>query len=362
MNLHIHGHVLPGDKEQDIYVVNGHITFQKVKDAKTVVKDGYILPGLVDCHAHLSLASPAGDEASSEERVRASAKEHLHAGVLAIREPGSPDYASKEISPAEGLPRIQTGGRFLAPPGGYFSGLAREVEEDKLPDAVEEEARKSGAWAKIIGDFPGEDGRFHPNFRLETLRQAAERVHKLGARIAIHSVIPESIEMAIEAGFDSIEHGTMLEANHIVEMARRKMTLVPTMVIREGILELVRGFGLTADESRRGEIAVKKQAEMVRKAVEAGVVVLAGTDAGMVAHGIVRREIENFFEAGIPGEIALGAGSWSARAFLGLPGIEEGAHADLVVFAKDPRHHKEELSKPTFIMLDGRQVSPPSNR
>ncbi len=124
----------------------------------------------------------------------------------------------------------------------------------------------------------------------------------------------------------------------------------------------MRGFGLTADESSRVEIAVKKQAEMVRKAVEAGVMVLAGTDAGMVAHGIVRREIENFFEAGIPGEIALGAGSWSARAFLGLPGIEEGAHADLVVFPKDPRHHKEELSKPTFIMLDGRQVSPPSNR
>src|SRR6266568_4969381 len=301
MNLHIHGHVLPGDKEQDIYVVNGHITFQKVKDAKTVVKDGYILPGLVDCHAHLSLASPAGDEASSEERVRASAKEHLHAGVLAIREPGSPDYASKEIRPDEGLPRVQTGGRFLAPPGRYFPGLAWEVEEDNLPGAAEEEARKSGAWAKIIGDFPSEDGRFHPNFRLETLRQAAERVHKVGARIAIHSVIPESIE-----------------------------------------------------------IAVKKQAEMVRKAVEAGVMVLAGTDAGMVAHGIVRREIENFFEAGIPGEIALGAGSWSARAFLGLPGIEEGAHADLVVFAKDPRLHKEELSKPTFIMLDGQQVSPSS--
>jgi len=64
MNLHIHGHVLPGDKEQDIIVVNSHITFKKVKDAKTVVNDGYILPGLVNSHAQLSLASPAGDEAS----------------------------------------------------------------------------------------------------------------------------------------------------------------------------------------------------------------------------------------------------------------------------------------------------------
>ncbi len=356
MNLHLHGHVLPEDKEQDIYVVNGHITFQKVKDAKTVVKDGYILPGLVDSHAHLSLASPAGDEAPPEERVRASARAHLHAGVLAIREPGSPDHASKEIRPDEGLPRVQTGGRFLAPTNRYFPGLAREVEEDELPDAAEEEAGKSGAWAKIIGDFPGEDGRFHPNFRLETLRRAAERVHRIGARIAVHAVIPEAIEMAIEAGFDSIEHGTMLEAHHISEMARRKMTLVPTMIIREGILEFVRGFGLTADEQRRVEIALKKQAEMVRKAVEAGVLVLAGTDAGMVAHGIICREIEHFFEAGVPGDIALGAGSWSARAFLGLPGIEESAHADLVMFAKDPRQHKEVLRTPTCIMLDGRQV------
>jgi imidazolonepropionase-like amidohydrolase len=222
MNVHLHGHVLPEDKERDIYAVNGHITFQKVKDAKTVVKDGYILPGLVDSHAHLSLASPTGDEAPPEERVRAIARAHLHAGVLTIREPGSPDYASKDIQPDEGLPKVQTGGRFLAPAGRYFPGLAREIEEDQLPDAAEEEARNSGAWAKIIGDFPGEDGRFHPNFRLETLKQAAERVHKLGARIAIHAVIPEVIETAIEAGFDSIEHGTMLEATHISEMARGK--------------------------------------------------------------------------------------------------------------------------------------------
>jgi len=219
-----------------------------------------------------------------------------------------------------------------------------------------EEARKSGAWAKIIGDFPGEDGRFHSKYRLETLRKAAERVHNVGARIAIHATIQESIEMAIEAGFDSIEHGTSLEAHHIEEMARRKITLVPTMVIREEVLELVHGFGLMPDQARNMEKAVLKQEEMVRKAAEAGVLVLAGTDAGMVVHGIVRREIEHFFDAGIPGEIALGGGSWNARTFLGLPGIEEGAHADLMVYAKDPLHHKEVLRTPTCILLDGRQV------
>ena len=143
MNLHVHGRVLPEDKEKDIYIVDGHITFQKIKDAKTVVKNGYILPGLVDAHAHLSLNSPAGDDASPKEAAEASAKAHLQKGVLAIREHGSPDYAALDLRVEDGFPRIQTAGRFLAPHGKYFPGLAREIDEVDLPNAAEEEYRKS---------------------------------------------------------------------------------------------------------------------------------------------------------------------------------------------------------------------------
>ncbi len=358
MNLRVHGYVLPEVKEQDVYIVNGRITFQEIDEAQTVVRGGFILPGLVDAHAHLSLNSPADDEALPQERVRASARAHLQAGVLVIREPGSPDYASKGIGPAEGLPRIQSAGRFLAPPEGYFPGLAREVGEEGLAQAAEEEARKSGAWAKVIGDFFGNDGRFRPNFGLEALTEATRRVHEVHGRIAMHAVTSEAIELAIEAGFDSIEHATMLSASHIAEMARRKIALVPTMVIRDDVLELVKGLGVPADEFGKVEKAVREQAGMVRKAAEAGVLLLAGTDAGMVPHGIVREEIESFIEAGISPEIALGAGSWSARKYLGYPGIEEGAYADLVVFGKNPVTHTGILKNPAFIMLDGRQVYP----
>ena len=69
MKLHIHGRVIPEDNEKDLYIVDGHITLKKVKDAKTVVKNGYIIPGLVDAHAHLSISSPAGDDASPQEAV-----------------------------------------------------------------------------------------------------------------------------------------------------------------------------------------------------------------------------------------------------------------------------------------------------
>ena len=348
MNLHIHGRVLPEDVEKDLFIVDGHITFQKDKNAKTVVKNGYILPGLVDAHAHLSLNSPSAE---------ASAKIHLHAGVLAIREPGSPDYNALDLKVQNGFPRIQTAGRFLAPHGKYFPGLAREIDENELSMAAEEEFRKSGYWVKVIGDFFNDHGDLIPNFRLEALKKTVDRVHKIGGRIATHVVCAEAIERAIEAGFDSIEHGTAIQESHIKEMAKKKIALTPTMTIREGILEIWKGSG-SFEEYQKTERAVANQANMVRKAFDAGVIVLAGTDAGMVDHGIVSEEIVNFLEAGVAPEIALGAGSWTARKYLGYKGIEEGAHADLVVFEKDPMINPKILKKPTFIMLDGNQVYP----
>src|SRR5690349_17465020 len=99
--LHLHGVVLPGGIEKDVFVVNGQTTFQPQENAITILKSGYMLPGLVDAHAHLALASPAGGRASPEEQVRASASTQLEAGVLAIREPGSPNYLSKAIGPQE---------------------------------------------------------------------------------------------------------------------------------------------------------------------------------------------------------------------------------------------------------------------
>src|SRR3954451_13164318 len=98
---HLRGMVLPDEVERDLWVVDGRLTFTPVDGATTLATDVWLLPGLVDVHAHLSLSSPRPD-APPEERVRASARRHLDSGVLAIREPGSPDYASQALGPAEG--------------------------------------------------------------------------------------------------------------------------------------------------------------------------------------------------------------------------------------------------------------------
>ena len=354
--LHLNGVTLPDGELRDLFVVNGRITFRPPDEVSSVFRDGFILPGLVDAHAHLALASPADPDEAPEEQVRASARAHLSAGVLLIREPGSPDRLSKCIGPHEGLPRVISGGRFLTPPGTYFPGLAREVAEEDLPDAAEEEARASGAWAKVIGDWVGPDGRMRSNYRTATLAAAVARVHAIGARIAIHAICTEAIEAAIEAGFDSIEHGQGIQEDHLAAMAERSIAFVPTLTILPDLPGVIADLGLKRSAREAMLSAVTRHPEMTRRAAETGVLVLAGTDAGMGPHGMVHEEIRLLLDAGLSPEASLAAGSWAARRFLGLPCLEEGAPADIVAYRDDPRGAPDVLMQPSLRILDGRVV------
>jgi imidazolonepropionase-like amidohydrolase len=353
--LRLHGTVLPGGEQADIFVVGGRITFAPVDGAETLVDGGYLLPGLVDAHAHLALASPAPHGSAVRDAIRASARAQLDAGVLLIREPGGPTRDSRDIGPQDGLPRVHSGGRFLAAPGGYFPGLAREVEPVDLAAAARDEYRASGHWAKVIGDFVGDDGTFAPTFGADALRAAVDAVHAAGGRMAIHAMTAGAIERAIEAGFDSIEHASELAPEHIPEIAAKGIALVPTLLIREGIVETAQGMGLPDHEVERWQRAMARQPGMVRRAADAGIPVLAGTDAGMVAHGLVLDEVARLMAAGLDGDHALGAASWTARRFLGLSGLEEGAPADIVAFAADPRVPGN-AGRPLVRILDGRVV------
>jgi imidazolonepropionase-like amidohydrolase len=118
-------------------------------------------------------------------------------------------------------------------------------------------------------------------------------------------------------------------------------------------------MGVPDPEVRQVADAVERHRSTVRTAWEAGATVLAGTDAGIVAHGLVRTEVRMLKEAGIPTETALGAGSWRARGFLVLPGIEEGAPADLVAYERNPIDDLEILSAPSLIVLDGIVIRSP---
>lgn len=350
---HVRGRVLPGGEIRDVYVAGGRITFDPQPGAESLCDDGFVVPGLVDAHAHLAISSPV--DADLPDAMAASAGAHLAAGVLLIRDPGGPGHDDVQIGPEDGLPRVINAGHFLAPYGRYFPGIAREIDPDELPDAAAEEARQSGAWAKVIGDFLGPDGRIGPHFEISQLRGAVERVHAIGARITIHAMAAATVEQAIDAGFDAIEHGTEATPAMAEEMGRRGIAWVPTLIIGDGIRDTVRQMA-APDEVPRWDAAVAGQPAVVRHAAEAGVRLLAGTDAGMVPHGLIARELSLLVRSGLEAERALAAASWESRAYLGLPGIEEGAPGDLVVFERDPRADVETLPRPSIRVLDGRLV------
>jgi imidazolonepropionase-like amidohydrolase len=337
--------VLPESVERDLYIVDGRIHLEPVDGATTIAEDLFLLPGLVDVHAHLALASPAGDSATPHERVRASARAHLDAGVLAVREPGSLNRASYGLGPDEGLPRVTTAGRFLAPPGRYFPGLAKDVNDVDLPEAALHELAHSGDWVKLIGDSPLPGPGLSRTFSEEAVVETVRRVHEAGGRVAMHCGLPEVIQTAIDAGVDSLEHATFLQRDQVPAMVAAGTVWVPTL----SILEAIRSMLAPAEMAALADIP-----EVVAAAADAGVPVLAGTDAGMGPHGMIRHEIGLLTEYGLSPEAAIGAASWEARALLRLPGIESGAAADLVGYRTDPRRHLAALASPQLLVLDGK--------
>jgi imidazolonepropionase-like amidohydrolase len=181
-------------------------------------------------------------------------------------------------------------------------------------------------------------------------------VHAAGGRIAVHCSLPEVVQDAIEAGFDSLEHGSFLRPDQVDAAVRAGVAWVPTLSIDDGIRGLVRALGLDDAVVRDVDAGLDRQPEVLRAAAEAGLTVLAGTDAGMGPHGRIAGEVALLRAAGLPATVALGAASWTARSWLGLPGIEVGAPADLVAYREDPLEDPAVLGSPALVLLDGRLV------
>src|SRR5215471_1914219 len=308
---------------QPLYVRGTMVEDGQIRDLVIVDAVVWMLPGLADVHNHLSLASPAGDHEEPAIRVRASASVELAVGVLAIREPGSPDDASTLLAGEAGWPRVVTAGRFLSPPGGYFPGLAREVTCAELATAAVGEAARSGRWAKIIGDFLGA-GEFVPNWPADVLAEAVAQVHAAGGRVAVHAVCPAAVDAAVAAGADSVEHGWAVTDEHFAAMRARNTAWVPTLMPggSEAACEFAAAMGFSADTREWMRAVIDAQPATVARAQAAGVTVLAGTDAGQGPHGTIVDQITRLAEAGMPVTAAIGAGSWTARRWLGLACLE----------------------------------------
>src|SRR3954466_7937874 len=187
---------------------------------------------------------------------------------------------------------------------------------------------------------------------------AIAAAHEEGARVTAHTFGTDALTDLIGARIDCIEHGTGLTEELIGRMAARGTAVVPTLVNVANFP----GFAAAGEQKFPAYATTMRRLHaqagaVVRAAYDAGVPVFAGTDAGGgIAHGVIAEEVRALAAAGLPAEAALAAASWGARDWLGLPCIEEGAPADLVVYDADPRTGLDVLARPVRMLLRGRVV------
>ena len=226
--LHIKGRVLVGPQEvrDELWVVGGKITYAAPSagaDVQTV--DGWVLPGLVDAHAHVGLdAHGAVDDATSEKQAIAE----RDGGTLLLRDAGSP-ADTRWIDDREDLPRIVRAGRHIARTRRYIRNYAHEIEPEDLTQYVRQEARRGDGWVKLVGDWIDRDtGDLSPCWPREALATAIDAAHEEGARVTAHCFGEECLRDLATAGADCIEHATGLLPATIDSFAAQGIAIVPT--------------------------------------------------------------------------------------------------------------------------------------
>ena len=301
-------------------------------------------PGLVDSHAHLTFEtrSRLGLPRGSAELIAAHLEQHRRAGVLAVRDAGS--------LPGAVLPEGVIGcGPFLAPPDFFLAHLYEGTAPEAAVGAARERVRAGWPWVKVIGDFPA--GEFNPlqpqvGYPPELVREIAEAVHEEGGRLAMHVMGP-FVREAVKLGVDSIEHGNWADEETVREMAARGVAWTPTLTT---VLHHIEPL---ADRVPPARAMLELQRAALPLAAELGVTLLTGTDEA--EHGSAAAEAAALVRYGVPARAAIAAATTGARDYLGLPGLADGAPADLVMFDRDPREDILALAQPAAVVAGGRR-------
>lgn len=353
------------------------------------LKSSTVTPGWIDCHVHLDQQNSAsslvegfqlnpGDWALNGAFY---AKKTLLAGFTTVRNLGDHSNSTLALRRAVSLglvdgPRIYSSGKSIATTGGHAdptNGRARELMGDPSPlDGVingPDEARKAVRQRykdgvdviKITatgGVLSQAKSGMAPQFTAEELKALIDTAHDYGLKVAAHAHGTEGMKRAIEAGIDSIEHGTFMTDEIIALMKQHHTVYVPTVSAGKFVAEKAKidGYFTAIVRPKAAAIGPLIQATLQR-AYSAGVTIAFGTDQGVAAHGDNALEFVYMVEAGMPPLAAIKAATLEAAKLLGaekdLGTIEAGKFADLVAVPGDLLADIKLVSQVSFVMKGG---------
>jgi len=355
------------------------------------LRDYFVLPGLIDSHVHLT-TDKAGVEAqlwdvtasvaSKAYEAAVNAKKTLNAGFTTVRNLGDGDGVILALRDAVAAgqvpgPRILDAGVSISvtaghmdPTLGYAEGLHAALStHDNLCDGVESCRRAvrlqigRGADVIKIATTGGVNSRIGAGVGQQMFEDEAraiiETAHLAGKKVAVHAHGGDGIKVALRAGADSIEHGTLLDEEGIALFKSSGAYYVPTLSIINGYNERL----AKNPEAYTGEVLKKIQwrigitGKSLALAVPRGVKIAFGTDAGVSLHGRNADEFELMVKFGMTAQQAIIAATMNAADLLGVAdqvgALTPGKQADLIAVNGNPLEDVTVLKDVQWVMKGG---------
>lgn len=353
------------------------------------LKDKFVLPGLIDCHVHLTaqlgadyrlrLVEDTDPKVALDAAQRAQVT--LAAGFTTVRDVGAltPEviYALRAAI-AEGKvpgPRILCVGAILSPTGGhgpaygYRGDVCACIQSnigvcdgiDACRRAVRAQVAQGADAIKFVatgGVLSNLRAGVDQQFTDDEIRTIIETAHRLGRPVSAHAHGAAGINAALAAGVDSIEHGSFLDDQSIKLFLGHRAFHTPTIIAGMTVLEMAqRGGALTPAQTEKALGVGEHIKQALARSYRAGVRITFGTDMGVGPHGQNAREFALMAEAGMTSADAIKAATVNAAELLDIADVAgslaPGKSADIIAVDGDPLGDVTELERVTFVMARG---------
>jgi len=366
--------------------------FAEAQEGDTVIdlKTSTVMPGLMDMHVHLSsqhggpqtyLERFSLNEADYALRAANYAKITLDSGFTTVRNLG--DGYNETVALRNAIskgyatgPRIYTVAKSIATTGGHAdpsNGLSHLLRPDVGPkqgvvngeaearEAVRTRYQDGADLIKITatgGVLSVAKSGQNPQFMTDELEAIVETAKDYGMTVAVHAHGKEGMKRAIEAGVDSIEHGTYMDDEIRNLMKKHGTYYVPTILAGKFVADKAKIDGFFPELVRPKAAAIGPLIQNTfEQAHKAGVKIAFGTDSGVSAHGDNAQEFSLMVEAGMKPADALLSATVNSASLLGISDIlgtlEEGKLADIVAVQGNPLDDISLMESVSFVMKDG---------